>query len=294
MASKDELARRIWPVLTALARSKRPQITYEQLAQRIGHGSAQLKWPLGVIQDYCEQTSRPPLTILVIGKKTRAPSSGFTAWDMTDIKAGLKVVREHSWEGENPFDYASGGSTIKALSVAVAADPSNAATVWTRVRSRGVLQIIFREAVRQAYSCCAFCGLTRQSCLQAAHIVPYAESDAIQSISLSNGLLLCANHHLMFDRHELGLRPDGKIEFAFLEAWLDYSETEKAATVYLHEKNALLPRMKSQRPSEIYLEVRYGEFRKVLATKRRKQKPSVNEADIAALMEALERTARGA
>jgi len=55
----------------------------------------------------------------------------------------------------------------------------------------------FRHAVLDAYNNqCAICHCKEKKLLQAAHIVPVAKGG---SDSVSNGICLCANHHLMFD-----------------------------------------------------------------------------------------------
>lgn len=55
----------------------------------------------------------------------------------------------------------------------------------------------FRKEVLEAYNNqCAICRCQEEKLLQAAHIVPVAQGG---SDLVSNGICLCANHHLMFD-----------------------------------------------------------------------------------------------
>lgn len=55
----------------------------------------------------------------------------------------------------------------------------------------------FRTRVLAAYGYkCAICGETIETVLQAAHIVAVADGG---SDDISNGICLCANHHLMYD-----------------------------------------------------------------------------------------------
>jgi hypothetical protein len=54
---------------------------------------------------------------------------------------------------------------------------------------------------------CVLCGI-EGPLLQAAHIHPVSALDS--SDSIENGLTLCANHHLLFDSHNLAIRPGGK------------------------------------------------------------------------------------
>ena len=65
--------------------------------------------------------------------------------------------------------------------------------------SRWNRQLLFRKKVLQAYGCqCAICRCAEKALLEAAHIQAVASggSDAV-----SNGICLCANHHLMLDEH---------------------------------------------------------------------------------------------
>ena len=55
----------------------------------------------------------------------------------------------------------------------------------------------FRDKILSAYNYqCAICRCTEERILQAAHIVPVKDGG---SDELSNGICLCANHHLMLD-----------------------------------------------------------------------------------------------
>lgn len=69
---------------------------------------------------------------------------------------------------------------------------------------RAVRSGAFSSQVLNAYSRkCAMCGLG-DPLLQAAHILPVSAPGA-QDI-VSNGLALCANHHLLFDAHLLAIK----------------------------------------------------------------------------------------
>ncbi|QYJ88799.1 HNH endonuclease [Shewanella halotolerans] len=67
-------------------------------------------------------------------------------------------------------------------------------------------QKAFREGLLQAYSRrCAITGCDAEPVLEAAHIIPHAES---QSYSISNGLLLRADIHTLFDLFHLSIDPE--------------------------------------------------------------------------------------
>ena len=57
---------------------------------------------------------------------------------------------------------------------------------------------------------CAVCGVALKEVLEAAHIVPKSEGGADDS---QNGLILCANHHRMFDSNLFTIGTDYKLEY---------------------------------------------------------------------------------
>jgi putative restriction endonuclease len=231
----DEQARRIWDVLIRRAPMPSPQIYYSNLANEIEYGSARLSRPLGMIQTYCEEEELAPLTILVIEKDTSLPGSGFTAWDVARIDAGLAKVRMEDWSRNNPFSYAADDATVGKWAKSILSDPSNAREILTLVKSRGIRQLIFRRAVWDAYGRCAICGLGIADCLQAAHIIPYNLATPEQRTSQKNGLLLCANHHLMFDRHQITISPDGVVLYRRSKQDTSGDEINHAATTLFTE-----------------------------------------------------------
>lgn len=68
--------------------------------------------------------------------------------------------------------------------------------------SRAERDYTFRKRVFAQYSQphCIVCGITNQTVLQAAHIDPVSHTN---DDSTENGIVLCANHHLMYDKGEL-------------------------------------------------------------------------------------------
>jgi hypothetical protein len=73
-----ERAAQIWPVLLLAARNHQI-LTYGVLADLIGVPCAGLGQLLEPIQSYCLIRGLPPLTVLVVGKKSGLPGDGFTA-----------------------------------------------------------------------------------------------------------------------------------------------------------------------------------------------------------------------
>jgi putative restriction endonuclease len=70
----------------------------------------------------------------------------------------------------------------------------------------------FRREVLRAYRRrCTVCALKRTELVQAAHIIEFAEQGAQE---VSNGLALCAIHHLAYDRNLMGIDPDGLVHIS--------------------------------------------------------------------------------
>ena len=55
---------------------------------------------------------------------------------------------------------------------------------------------------------CNLCDISTTSVLRASHIKEWAESSKDERIDSNNGLLLCANHDALFDRHLISFDPN--------------------------------------------------------------------------------------
>ena len=86
-SSQPKRAFQIWLILISLA-SRRETITYGELGKLIGfrRGGDALAGPLGCIMWYCLQNKLPPLTVLVVNKKTGVPSEGLIGVDDVDVE----------------------------------------------------------------------------------------------------------------------------------------------------------------------------------------------------------------
>ena len=125
---------------------------------------------------------------------------------------------------------------------------------------RRVHQQAFRERVLKAYrSQCALCRLRHVELLDAAHIVPDAESSGDPVVR--NGLALCKLHHAAFDKLFIAVRPD-----YIVEVRQDLME-ESDGPMLLHglqglnHQRILLPRDSEKRPDQDRLAWRYERFR---------------------------------
>lgn len=209
-----ERAARAWPLLTETA-ANQAKITYADLSNRIGMNHPRpIRFVLGVIQDYCMRRELPPLTILAVNQRG-LPGEGFIAWPIDNLDEGYRDVYGHAWHEEgNPFGFAESGTTLEQLTQRLLAKPQQSAEIYGRIQNRGMAQVLFRLTLLDAYGRrCAFCGLSLESALQAAHIIRWNEATIDQRLDPRNGLLLCATHHALFDAHVLTVTVARRIAF---------------------------------------------------------------------------------
>lgn len=102
----------------------------------------------------------------------------------------------------------------------------------------------FRTEILMAYkNTCAVCGIQEPKILRAAHIVPVAKggTDEVQ-----NGICLCTNHEIAFDKGVLKIKPDGSIE----------TETKEIGIV---RNQIIYPESEENYPLPQYLEMKYND-----------------------------------
>lgn len=251
-----ERARLAWDVLIQVARTQN-LITYKGLGDRIGVHHRAIRYVLGPIQDYCmEAVPRlPPLTILVVNG-SGLPGTGFIAHDANDLDGGLESVRSFDWQAvQNPFDFAAEGLSYPDLIKTLTQNPDDAASVYTKVRSRGVLHLLFRDAVRKAYGwTCAFTGMQFEEALHACHIVPWTNATPQQRMDVRNGVLLNPLHHRLFDAGKLTFSVDYRVLYNDPKGKeRKHSQLEAALSIKLHNQAMHVPRLLKLRPLPEYL-----------------------------------------
>ncbi|MDZ4803282.1 MAG: HNH endonuclease [Candidatus Eisenbacteria bacterium] len=129
----------------------------------------------------------------------------------------------------------------------------------TTIVKRRIHQRAFRERVLEAYRRqCSFCRFRHEELLDAAHIIPDSEPEG--DASVQNGLSLCRLHHAAFDRHFLGIRPDGIIQVRQDILEEEDGPTLKHAIQALHNQSLHRPRSVIFAPSQHRLEMRYERF----------------------------------
>lgn len=114
-----------------------------------------------------------------------------------------------------------------------------------------VSQGSFRRLLLLERHQCNLCDISTTSVLRASHIKEWSESSRKERIDANNGLLLCANHDALFDRHLISFEPDtGNI---CISASID-SDQRKALNLSESARLSMTDRMKS------YMQIHYKKF----------------------------------
>ena len=118
----------------------------------------------------------------------------------------------------------------------------------------------FRESILTAYrERCALSGIPERRLLDAAHIIPDADTEFGQPV-IPNGLLLSKIHHAAFDSHLIGIDPDYRIHVS--RRLLDQNDGPTLeALKQLGGKKLRLPKRIQDHPDRERLEIRYNEFK---------------------------------
>lgn len=244
-----ERAFRAWPVLAYCAK-QRKTITYAELGSALGVHHRAVRYVLGLLQDYCLEEHLPPITILIVNS-TGKPGSGFIAFDLDRMDEGLEQVFSFKWhEMENPFEFANSGESYGTLIDSLVDSPDGSEDVYRLVKSRGIKQILFRDALIHAYSKkCAFTEISFLQALEACHIVPWAQCSSTERMDIRNGILLNSFHHKIFDRGLITISTNYQIIYYDPKANDGkYSKFDHALTTALHGKPMHLPRLIKHRP----------------------------------------------
>lgn len=127
-----------------------------------------------------------------------------------------------------------------------------AGTDVARLVKTRVSQGAFRRLLLLNSHQCCLCGITTTSVLRASHIKEWAESTKEERMDAENGLLLCANHDALFDRHLISFQPEtGNI---CISSFLD--EQQRLLLNISNTQNiSMSERMKS------YMEIHYQKFK---------------------------------
>jgi putative restriction endonuclease len=117
----------------------------------------------------------------------------------------------------------------------------------------------FRFRVLSAYRHrCTICALRERSLVQAAHITE--DADERGAAITSNGLALCAIHHLAYDRHVLGIDPGGVVHIAARVLEEQDGPMLREGLQGFHNRSITVPIRVDDRPDPSRLAERYQRF----------------------------------
>lgn len=117
----------------------------------------------------------------------------------------------------------------------------------------------FSGKVLQAYDAmCAMCGLGLAGLVQGAHIYPASAPGSKDEVS--NGLALCANHHLAFDRHLLAVHPRSG-DVLISPDVMKLAASDVAVSRFLDETMPAIRTSLQGRPDASAFERRYEHYR---------------------------------
>ena len=246
MVNQEQRAFRLWKVLVEVS-TKNELISYGQAAKRIGIHHRALRFVLSLIQEHCLANNYPPLTILVVNK-SGMPGNGFIAYDLNNFQEGKRKVHRYPWsEIRNPFLFAQDGAQLKPVITNLLKGKKLSSDQKAMITVRGVEQLVFRTVVMKAYNNkCAVCQLGNKHLLEAAHIQPWSESSDEDRISVNNGILLCRNHHALFDNGILEIREDFIIKVKYEKT---YSDVDKEYLSSIDGARITLPRQALHYPN---------------------------------------------
>ena len=119
-------------------------------------------------------------------------------------------------------------------------------------------QARFRGRVVPAYSNqCSICRLKEPRLLDAAHIVPDADSRGVAGVA--NGLCLCTIHHRAFDERLVGITPDYEIRVH--PRLLDEEDGPMLDVLKrAHATQLTVPERRSWQPDRELLAIRFDRF----------------------------------
>lgn len=130
-------------------------------------------------------------------------------------------------------------------------DNTNAGTDIEKLVKTRISQGSFRRLLFLKHHHCNLCNISTTSVLRASHIKEWANSSRKERVDANNGLLLCANHDALFDRHLISFEPNtGNI---CISASLDTIQ-RSALNISESMKIAMNDRMKT------YMQIHYNKF----------------------------------
>ncbi len=246
-----ERAYYIWNILVDCA-SKNKTISYKQITEISDIHWRVQKIPLEYIQQYCIEKDLPPLTILAVNNSTHLPGSGFIACSTERIETETKNVFLYDWnKQDNPFSFACDINNFEDIIDAIKNSNSGNIKIGA-IKSRGILQNLLKDAALRIYNKqCAMCKLSIEELLEACHIKPYCDCDENEKKDINNIIILCKNHHKLFDSHIITI--DENYNMHVSKNLKMKSDSDKSLFYHIDNVTLSLPKTKQYYPNKKYL-----------------------------------------
>lgn len=100
-------------------------------------------------------------------------------------------------------------------------------TEKTAITKQRVGQGLFKRLLLYKYHCqCTLCGITTQEMLVGSHIKAWSDCNDSEKLDENNGLLLCAHHDALFDKHLISFTDTGTPLVASILSASDQAELQ--------------------------------------------------------------------
>lgn len=114
----------------------------------------------------------------------------------------------------------------------------------------------YRKAVKDKFKKCIICDACPEYTYQVAHIWNHKDCKNKQddAFNINNGLLMCANAHLLFDNHILKLQASNELDSANEYKFIIIIDKDKANEYYKYNNKTIFLNYENMK----YLEKRYS------------------------------------
>lgn len=138
--------------------------------------------------------------------------------------------------------------TIKSTQQVLQQIQNLSATEREVITKQRIGQGLFKDLLINRYSCkCALCGIQTKSMLVASHIKTWKDSTDSEKLDENNGLLLCAHHDALFDKHLISFQDNGSLIVSPTLSASEQAELQIAAIPSINVSPAMKPYLADHR-----------------------------------------------
>lgn len=180
------------------ATQKSEWVQVEDLQKAISNGIYQFKDSDGNIgYSFLPSYLGDYIDLVTSGNALTVPSSA-TANLSTKVKTATKTHRK--------------ARTIRSTDAILKSIANIDETERRALTKQRVGQGYFRELLMNKYGCkCALCDITTKQLLVGSHIKAWSDCNNAEKLDENNGLLLCAHHDALFDKHLISFTDTGTL-----------------------------------------------------------------------------------